>query len=266
MSKATGFVTLTTDFGLSDGFVGIMKGVIYSINPSAKLIDISHDIASQDIQTASFILGSAFSFFPKGTVHMVVVDPGVGSDRSAVAVETDNYYFVAPDNGVLSGVMERISFIKVMELSNKKHFLPEVSNTFHGRDIFAPVSAYLSKGLSIDELGTKIENLMERVLPEPEINQDSITGEIIHIDKFGNLISNIDKKSFEKLVVNRDFTIEIAGDIINHLSRSYADSSTDKLLAIFDSFGKLEIAANQNRAADILRVHRGEPIRVVMRR
>ena len=260
MKKANGFITLMTDFGLTDGFVGAMKGVIYSINPKAIITDITHDINPYNMLGAAFIFDSVYRFFPKGTVHLVVVDPGVGSERNALAIETEDYYFVAPDNGVLSIAIEREKVIKIIELSKPEYFINKVSNTFHGRDIFAPISANLSLGVDIDLLGNRLSDIVKISNPKPQFTDDKMIGEIIYIDRFGNLITNISMELIEKFANDKKIAIKVGNKTICQISRSYADVSVGKLLAIFNSFGKLEIALNSASASKILSVQKGDPV------
>jgi len=260
MAKASGFITLMTDFGLADGFVGMMKGVIYNVNPRATIIDISHDISSQDISEAAFLLGASYRYFPKGSVHVVVVDPGVGSQRRAVAVETEDYYFVAPDNGVLTWALAQEKSVKSVELTNSAYFLDEISDTFHGRDIFAPVAAHLSSGVGINDLGVEIDSLIEISRFEPEVAQSGIKGHIIHVDRFGNLITDVPRRLFRTVVSDHQFSIELAGIRLREISRSYRDVTAGEALAIFNSFGNLEIAVNQGNAANVLRVQKGSDV------
>lgn len=264
MLRSSGFITLTTDFGFADGFVGTMKGIIYSINTQAVIIDISHQIGSQDLSAAAFLFASSYRYFPQGTVHVVVVDPGVGSQRHAVAVETDNYYFVAPDNGVLTLALKQEKIIKSIELTNPEYFLDKVSDTFHGRDIFAPAAAHLSLGVEIEALGNDAGELKEIHFPEPEVCQSGIKGHIIHIDKFGNLITDIKQELFDAVISDGQFSIRIAGIELGKISRSYAEVSAGDPLAIFDSFGNLEIAVNCGSAAEKLKARKGDSIEVVV--
>ena len=263
MLKATGFITLTTDFGLADGFVGTMKGVIYAVNPQAVIIDISHEIGSQDLSAAAFLFAASYRYFPHGTVHVVVVDPGVGSQRRAVAVETEKYYFVAPDNGVLTLALKQERIIKSIELTNPEYFLDEVSDTFHGRDIFAPVAAYLSLGIGIETLGDEAGELKEILFPEPEVSQNGIKGHIIRIDKFGNLITDIQHNLFRSVISDGQFSIRIGSIKLERISRSYAEVSAGETLAIFDSFGNLEIAVNRGSAEEELKTRKGDAIEIV---
>jgi S-adenosylmethionine hydrolase len=262
MLKATGFITLTTDFGLADGFAGTMKGVIYSINPDAVIIDICHEIGSQDLSAAAFLFAASYRYFPQGTVHVVVVDPGVGSQRRAVAIEAEKYYFVAPDNGVLTLALKQEKIIKSIELTNPEYFLDEVSDTFHGRDIFAPAAAHLSLGVEIEKLGNEAGELKEMRLPEPEVSQSGIKGHVIHVDKFGNLITDIKQELFDTVISDGQFSIKIAGMELDRISRSYAEVSAGEPLAIFDSFGNLEIAVNRGSAAEKLKARKGDTIEI----
>ncbi len=263
MLKATGYITLTTDFGLADGFVGTMKGVIYNINPDAVIIDISHQVGSQDVLAAAFLFAASYRYFPQGTVHVIVVDPGVGSQRRAVAVETEKYYFVAPDNGVLTLALKQEKIIRSIELTNPEYFLDQVSDTFHGRDIFAPAAAHLSLGVEIEKLGDEAGDLEEIHFPEPEVSQSGIKGHIIHIDKFGNLITDIRHEFFNSVILNRQFSIRVGGVKLERISRSYAEVSAGEPLAIFDSFGNLEIAVNYGSAAETLKARKGDAIEIV---
>jgi S-adenosylmethionine hydrolase len=265
MLKATGFITLTTDFGLTDGFVGTMKGVIHTINPGAVIIDISHETGSQDVLAAAFLFAASYRYFPRGTVHVIVVDPGVGSQRRAVAVEMEEHYFVAPDSGVLTLALKQGETIKSIELTNPEYFLDEVSDTFHGRDIFAPVAAHLSLGVEIEKLGNDAGELKEIHFPEPEVSQNGIKGHIIHIDKFGNLITDIKQELFNSVISDGQFSIKIAGIELDKISRSYADVAEGKPLAIFDSFGNLEIAVNCGSAAEKLKARKGDSIEILLR-
>jgi len=186
------FISLTTDFGLSDWFVGTMKGVIYRINPRVTVVDLTHDLLPGDIRAGSFALAAAYRYFPKGTIHVAVVDPGVGTDRKAIAVRTADYFFVGPDNGVLSFALRKERIKSIHALENKTHFLKPLSQTFHGRDIFAPVAAELSRGLAIRKLGPAVHDLVHLPWPEPRHRQGSIKGEVVYIDRFGNAITNIE--------------------------------------------------------------------------
>ena len=184
-------ITLTTDFGLTDWFVGTMKGVILGIAPRATIVDITHQIPAGDIRSGAFALLGSYRFFPKGSVHVAVIDPGVGSERKAIVAETDNYFFIGPDNGVLSWTLpkERIKTIRALE--NEHYFLHLISGTFHGRDIFAPVAAHLASGVPTRKLGPVSKGFMRLPWPEPKRARNRIEGEIVYIDRFGNAITNL---------------------------------------------------------------------------
>lgn len=251
------FITLITDFGLEDNYVGVMKGVIYSINPNVRIIDITHQIAPYDILGAGFILKSSFKYFPKGTVQVVVVDPGVGSEREIILIQTKEYYFLAPNNGILSVVLDKFEWVRSIEVTNKAYFLENISTTFHGRDIFAPVAAYLSLGKKIEEFGSpinKIKNLSHQF--KPKFHIDKIVGEIIYIDRFGNLITNIVREKFP--FDNSNVLIEVNGYQIKGISQTYSQIKPEKLLAIWGSSEHLEIASNLGNAQQLLKIEKGK--------
>ncbi|HLG30718.1 MAG TPA: SAM-dependent chlorinase/fluorinase, partial [Candidatus Brocadiales bacterium] len=185
-------ITLLTDFGTKDSYVGIMKGIISGINPDANIIDLCHEIGRQDIFEGAYVLYSSYKFFPAGTIHVAVVDPGVGTKRKIICAKIRDYLFLAPDNGILSLVLTDEKPRLIIEVTNKKHFLPEISNTFHGRDIFAPVAAYLSRGINPLKLGKRLTKIKRIELPHPDASKQGVLkGKVIYIDVFGNLITNI---------------------------------------------------------------------------
>ena len=257
-------ITLTTDFGTRDNYVSVMKGVILGINPSVCLVDITHEIAPRQIREAAFLLLSAYRWFPSGTVHLVVVDPGVGGKRNPIIVETERYLFVGPDNGVFSLIYEREQEFQVFKISNPQFFLPKVSNTFHGRDIFAPAAAYLSKGTPPSQLGEQINRYVRFPFTGPEIKEDILEGEIIHIDRFGNLVTNISEETL-KGFVGRDkeeFQIIIKDKILNRICHTYSDVPQGELLVVIGSSGFLDVSANCASAAEMLSAKPGETVRV----
>lgn len=255
-------ISLITDFGLSDNFVGVMKAAILKINPKARVVDICHQVRAQDIRQAAFLLSSSFRFFPRGTVHLAVVDPGVGSRRRKIIVRTKDYYFVAPDNGLLAFALKDEPPKKIIEITNEKYFLKPVSCTFHGRDIFAPVSAYLSKGESAGEFGRAVKSFRALELPAVKINSRELTGEIIYIDNFGNLVSNIDRSALESFIRNKRFSIRLKNNTLRRLSRAYMEGAALQPLALIGSFGCLEIAVNAGSARDYLKADKGDKIKV----
>lgn len=256
-------ISLLTDFGLQDNFVGVIKAVILKINPRVEIIDLCHQLKPQDIFEAGFLLKGSFRYFPKGTVHLVVVDPGVGSQRKKIVVKTRDYYFVAPDNGVLWPALADEQIQKIIEITNEKYFLKPLSYTFHGRDIFAPVVAHLSLGKSIEVFGKRLNSIKQLNLPTARRMKDKLTGEVIYIDRFGNLITNINKDEFRNFVANSNFKIYIAGQELNKISRSYQEAEKNSPLAIFSSFGNLEISVREANARQFLSADKGTPIQII---
>ncbi len=260
--KPTGLITLTTDFGMQDGNVGVMKGVIYGINPQARIVDLSHDIEPQKIAQAAFVLSRHYRYFPAGTIHLVVVDPGVGSERRALIVQTDGAFFVAPDNGALTYVAHdaRHAIKHIIDISNPRFWLPHISHVFHGRDIFAPVAAHLSLGVPPLAFGEEVNDLVTFPLPQVERGEGKLKGQVAHIDRFGNLLTNIyrrDLLSWEEIKV-RVRNREIAG-----LSRTYADGQEGEVIAYIDSSEELAVAVVNGRARDLLRAQVGDEVEVV---
>lgn len=254
-------ITLTTDFGLKDPFVGIMKGVILSINPQVTLIDLTHDISPQNIKEAAFALQSAYRFFPKGTVHVVVVDPGVGSKRRPLLVRTRDYFFIAPDNGVLELIF-RENEVRVYHLNNPKYFLEKVSTTFHGRDVFAPIAAHLTLGMPLEKLGVEIGDYKRFTWPLPQVEGDTLKGEVIYIDRFGNLITNISQKILRDFVGGRPFLIKIKGVRLTQIAPHYLAVSPGEIIAIWDSSDYLEIACSLENAQEKLGIEVGTEVEV----
>ncbi len=274
-ASAEAIITLTTDFGLDDAYVAAMKGVILDINPGATIVDISHSIEPQNIRQGAFVFSTAYTYFPQDSVHLVVVDPGVGGPRRAIILETENAIFVAPDNGVLSYVIQasarkRISRptlmklppeIQAFEITNSKYWRHPVSSTFHGCDIFAPVAAHISLGKPLNELGQAIPsvNVFPPSRPKPDADGNLI-GHILHIDHFGNLITDIASQDLP----SGKFSIEVAGRKIGSLSRSYEPAR--ELLALIGSSGRLEIALKCGSAARLLGSKVCDELRLVSRR
>ncbi len=259
-------ITFTTDFGLSDPFVGILHGVVLNIQPDAAIVDISHAVPSYDLFDGAWTIAQAYRFFPPRTVHVVVVDPGVGSQRRPIIVETDDYIFVAPDNGVLSLVEAREPKFTVRHVTAERYFLQPMSQTFHGRDVFAPVAAWLSKGVGPAEFGPEISDYQRLLLPQVErIGDNSLRGVVLKVDKFGNLITNISQREAPQLFVPQPPAVEIllAGSTITRLRSSYAEGEDGELFAIVGSSGYLEIAARQASAAEKLDAGSGAAVGIV---
>ena len=240
-------ITLTSDFGYKDSFVGIMKGVIAALNPQARIIDLSHGISPQDVIGAALLLRHSVEYFPRGTVHVVVVDPGVGSARRPVLVEASGYFLVGPDNGVLSLACQDSAEQRVIHLSNTAYHRPTLSNTFHGRDVFAPVAAHLSLGVDPASLGNAVDDFSRLVLPPVRVRPNAIEGEIVYIDGFGNLFTNIGVQELQPFVHNK-VAFHICGIVIQGVATHYAAAEPGDLVALINSWGMLEIALNQGNA------------------
>jgi S-adenosylmethionine hydrolase len=255
-------ITLTTDFGTQDGFVGAMKGVILSVNPKALIVDITHEIEAHDVYSAAFTLRNSCRSFPKGTIHLAVVDPGVGSRRKPMLLHTERYFFLGPDNGVFSFVVEEGEKVNAFELTESKYFLTPPSHTFHGRDIFGPVAGYLSLGIDPGEFGPELHDCVKISLPSPIVSKSKIEGQIIHIDRFGNLITNIDAVSVDALRTRGDVRIDVGSITLKNIAHSYSEVDEGSPLALMGSSGFLEIAVNRGNAHEKLGLKRGDRIRM----
>ena len=253
-------ITLLTDFGLKDSYVASIKGVILSINPHCTQVDITHQVNSHDIKEGAFILGQVYSNFPKGTIHLSIVDPGVGSARKPILIVTKNYFFVGPDNGLFSIALRRESVKQVVVLTNQKFFLPKISSTFHGRDIFAPVAAHLSLGRKPESFGPSIKSWYEITFPDPAKKQGNLIGEIVHVDAFGNLVSNIDRKELLQFSKGCSISLRIGRKTIHGLKRGYWDAMKREPIALIGSGGFLEISVREGNAQEALKIKRGDPI------
>jgi len=257
-------IALLTDFGTRDHYAGTMKGVALGICPDATLVDISHDLPPHDVLGASLELAAAYKYFPAGTIFLVVVDPGVGSSRRGIAAEIGDYKFVAPDNGVLTAVADEHAPKRVVELSERRYARPTVSRTFEGRDRFAPAAAWLAKGIELTALGRPAGAIHRIDLPQPEVNADQIAGQVVRIDRFGNLITNIDRKTFDKLA-GAPLEIRVGSHQIAKVVSTYADAAPGEVVALFGSTDHLEIAANGSSVAAALDVGRAAPVHVARR-
>jgi S-adenosylmethionine hydrolase len=255
-------ITLTTDFGYSDPFVGTMKGVIGGINPEARIVDLTHAIPPQNVAAGALVLRYAAPFFPDGTIHVAVVDPGVGSERRPLLIETDRAWFVGPDNGLLSLAAKKVR--RVFELNNDTYHLRPTSRTFHGRDIFAPIAAYLALGLPADAFGTQVDQFVQLDLPQARIEEGAVRGEIVYIDHFGNLITNISAQQLGDLRAER-LAIRLRDLEIEGLSEHYA-ARTEGPLALINSWGMLEIAVFRASAAALSGATVGDPVEVLAER
>lgn len=253
-------ITLVTDFGTADYFVAAVKGVILTTNPEVRIIDVTHEVPPQDIESGAFTLLASYNDFPPGTIHVGVVDPGVGSSRRGIALRAGAHYFVGPDNGLFSYICDRESQYEVFHLTEEKFFRPKPSASFHGRDIFAPVAAALSNGITPAQFGPQIKDEVRLAPLTPVRDRDgSLRGRIINIDRFGNCITNFTRSDLPdsaqlKLVVRRK--------VIRQFRRFFADEhgAKDELFAIWGSAGFLELAINGGSAANLLRARRGDPV------
>jgi S-adenosyl-L-methionine hydrolase (adenosine-forming) len=256
-----GPITLTTDFGTSDHFVGTMKGVILGIAPRVRIVDITHQIAPYEVTEAAVVIAQAWRYFPKGTIHVVVVDPGVGSARRPILCEAEGQFFIAPDNGVLSMIYDTARH-KVRAISNEQLFLRKVSKTFHGRDVFAPVAAHLTKGLAPAKCGKLIHDPVRNFLLKPtRLSRHDWSGVVLKTDRFGNLITNFHIDEFPGLT---EHPIELRAGLerIKKLAATYAETTLGELCAIVGSSGYVEVAVNQGSAAKMLGVGAGSPVKL----
>jgi S-adenosylmethionine hydrolase len=250
-------VALLTDFGTRDHYAGTLKGVVLSVCPDATLVDIGHDIPAHDVMTGALELAACYRYFPHGTIFLVVVDPGVGSSRRGMAADVGDYKFVAPDNGVLSAVFLESPPKKVVELTERKYARPTVSRTFEGRDRFAPAAGHLAKGVALVALGKAITAYQTLDLPKPMVGTDELHGEVVRVDRFGTLITNIDRRTFEQFGSAGSIAVLVGGQEIPRIVATYADAPAGELCALFGSTDHLEIAINAGDAAATLQLARG---------
>lgn len=253
-------ITLTSDFGLKDPYVAEMKGVILTLNPQATIIDVTHNVEKFNIREGAFVLFSAALYFPKETVHLAVIDPGVGTARRAIIIQTKKGFFVGPDNGVLMLAAQEQSIEHIYEISNPKFMFPQVSSTFHGRDVFAPAAAHLDKGIKPSEFGLEITDTVKPKFASVERRNNSLVGEVWHIDDFGNIITNISHNDLPK---NRMVNVKLQCVLQNiSFGKTYAQVKPHEPLALVGSHGFLEIALNQGNAAQKFHAKAGDKIEV----
>ena len=266
-------ITLLTDFGLHDHYVGVMKGVIHGRVPGVRIVDICHEVPAGNIQAGAFLLGVSYGYFPEGTIHVIVVDPGVGTDRGVLVVEAGGQYFVGPDNGVMSRVFDGCEDCRVIRVTDDSHFLKPVSQTFHGRDIFSPLAAAIANGVEIETLGEESTNYLHLPSREPEVAEGVIQGEVIYIDHFGNAVTNISEALVHSFCKEGErgesgVLVKVRSQKIQGLSRSYAQTCgqtqniENEPLAIVGSTGYLEIAINHGSAAGRLNLEPGVMVEV----
>jgi S-adenosylmethionine hydrolase len=254
-------ITLTTDFGLNDAFVGMMKGVILAIAPHARIVDVTHLIPSYNIAEAAFLLNSSYRYFPEGAIHVAIVDPGVGSPRRPLAASAERHVFVAPDNGILSLVLQPDSAVttpQVYQITNQDLFRHPVSQTFHGRDIFAPVAAHLACGTPLESVGPRIIDFVRKPIPLPRpAGGKRLIGTVLRVDKFGNIITNLRRDDLKP-----EFLIRVAGLDVRRLCASYSEAAPGELFAIEGSTGYIELALKEGSAAGRLNIELGREIEV----
>jgi S-adenosylmethionine hydrolase len=255
-------IALLTDFGTRDHYAGTMKAVVLGICPDATLIDITHDIPPHDMMTATLELAASYKYFPAGTIFLVVVDPGVGSARRGIAADTGDYRFVAPDNGVLTAVLKETPARRMVELTERRYARPTVSRTFEGRDRFAPAAGWLAKGVDLSALGRSAGTIQQLTIPAPQLTDDLLAGEVLRVDRFGNLVTNIDRKLFDKFIHENGIEISAATHLIGRVVATYAEAAAGEVCALFGSTDHLEIAVNAGSASDQLNLSRGAPVTI----
>jgi S-adenosyl-L-methionine hydrolase (adenosine-forming) len=260
-------ITLMTDFGLQDGYAGVLRGVIYRIAPDAKIADITHSIPPQDILASCIILARNYRYFPSGSIHVAVVDPGVGTHRRPIAAHIGEHYFVCPDNGLLTLVLQEAEEqgwpIELVHLDQPRYWLPQVSHVFHGRDIFSPVAAHLAAGVALKDLGHPIDNPVRLALPRPEKLTDGWRGQVIQIDHFGNLSINLNAS---QLAGMHPLTMDVGGATIDGLAETFGDGKPGELIAMIDSSDRLSICVVNGSAAERLAVGVGASVEVRKKR
>lgn len=258
-------ITLTTDFGLQDHYVSVMKAVILDIAPDVRFIDVSHEIPPQDVMAGAWVVRNSAPYFPPQTVHLVVVDPGVGTDRTPVAIQIEDQLFVGPDNGIFSLIGEEFEY-KAVKLQNEKYWRKNRSNTFHGRDIFAPVAAHLANGIPLKELGDPLDKLVTYRWAIPISDRDGIQGWIVHIDRFGNLVSNIPSSLIKETIGDSRLKIYVGNTILDEIVPTFAAVPDGEPAAYIGSSDKLEIAINKGNAKQMLGVEKGAQVSIVVQK
>jgi S-adenosylmethionine hydrolase len=263
MPAARALITLLTDFGTRDYFVASMKGVILSIHPEAGIIDLSHEISPQDIAGAAYLLKSCYRYFPEGTIHVAVVDPGVGTHRRPLLISTSRYFFIGPDNGLFTHVCAEDSPVEIRQIENRQYRLDAAGTTFDGRDLFAPAAAWLAQGLTPASFGRVLPTCEQLPRHKPMWKQGTLMGEVVHIDRFGNVISNVTGSELAEvrtLTKRQAPRIRIAGCSIDGLVSSYSEGAPDRPCALINSNGQLEIFVRDGDAAKLLETERGAPV------
>jgi len=256
-------ITLTTDYGTSDHLAGVMKGVILSINPEVNVVDITHSVLAHDLLDGALTIGQAYKFFPPKTVHVVVVDPGVGTERRPILVAADQHYLIAPDNGVLSSVYDQSEALYVWHILSEHYFRTPVSKTFHGRDIFAPVAAWLTKSWQTSAFGEQITDFVRFNIPKPKAAGNIVKGIVLRVDQFGNLVTNLTAQEVPALAGNDGkFTIKVGNAVVKKLVSTFAQGPSGEAVGILGSSGYLEISVNKASAARTVGASRGAEVTV----
>ncbi len=255
-------IALLSDFGTRDHYAGTMKGVVIVICPDVTLIDITHDITPHDVIEGALQLAASYRFFPPGTIFMAIVDPGVGSSRRGIAAEAGDYRFVAPDNGVLTAVLRELPPKRVVELTERRYARPTVSRTFEGRDRFAPAAAWLAKGIQLSALGRTVTTYQQLELPVADIGETVLSGIVLLVDRFGNLVSNVERRTFEAFTRGQPVSLRVAGRPVAGVVATYADIRAGEVCALFGSTDHLEFAVNGGSAAATLGLGRGAVVEI----
>lgn len=255
-------IALLTDFGTCDHYAGTMKAVVLGICPDVTLVDISHDIPPHDVLTGALELAACYKYFPAGTIFLVVVDPGVGSARRGIAAETGDYRFIAPDNGVLTAVLKDTPPKRVVDLTERRYARATVSRTFEGRDRFAPAAAWLAKGVDLAALGRSAGDCHQLTIPVPHLADGTMVGEVLRVDRFGNLVTNIDRKLFDKFAQSTGIELSAGAHRVARVIATYADAAPGEICALFGSTDHLEVAVNSGSASERLSLTRGAPVKV----
>jgi hypothetical protein len=260
-------VTLLSDFGCRDPYVGAMRGAVLSVCPNARLVDLTHEVAPHDVLEGAYALASACAEFPPGTIHLAVVDPGVGGERRPLVATTARYHFVGPDNGLLSLALTRERRVVVREIQSREYLHPSVSPTFHGRDLFAPVAGWLARGLAPARLGPRLASCRTSLVREPtRLRDGSVRGSVLHIDRFGNVISNIERSSLPPAFLERGVLIcraRLGGHEITHRASHYAAAPSGRPFLLVNSLGFVEVALREASLAERWSVRRGDPLRLL---
>jgi S-adenosylmethionine hydrolase len=261
-------ITLTTDFGIKDGNVGVMKGVIWGICPAAEIADLSHMVAAQDIREGGLILARSAPYFPRETIHLFVVDPGVGTARRPMAARIGDWYFVGPDNGLVTQLLDRANAsgweTEFFHLDRPEFWLPAVSSVFHGRDIFSPVAAHLANGVTLPELGSRFDDPVRIVLQHPERTATGWRGEVVHIDHFGNVASNIRLETLGDSLNGSRVLVRLGGREIRGLVRTFGERPPGEVIALFGSTGSMIVCVVNGNAAETLGVRVGDGFEVIL--